>query len=333
MKILNTIVGLYSSTDETFDCGTKKIVPRWLLSLPGAGCEWAKKCGGRGCTMCALPDAAREFSHGHLLPTFVFSGLFNLARRSIREVSPEILAIYNAGSFLCDREIPRAFQLEVCRRVVNDPTLRILFVESRAEYVTPEKIGKMVALLNGKTLQVGIGLEVADEHVRNTVIKKGLTNASFERAVRVIKELGGQVLAYVFIKPVGFSEKEAIAEAVTTARYAFAVGVDIVAFEAALIHPKTEMARQYLAGGFRPPWLWTIITVLQQAYPLGYVYMGNFDWGDDRPYPLDIPRNCPKCSERIRQALHRFRRTNDIAVLDDAATTCGCKKEWERETR
>lgn len=329
MGIFGVVASLYSSTDETFDFELGRVVPRWSLSLPGAGCEWAKKTGG--CTMCALSDAAKQFSRGYLLPTSIFLNLYNIAYRSAKKVSPEILAIYNGGSFLCDCEIPRAFQLEVCRRVAHDPTIRTLFVESRVEYVTPEKISEMIALLGGKTLLVGIGLEVADERTRLEVVRKGLTNINFERAVTIVKRNGGQVLAYVFIKPIGFSERLAIDEAVATAEYAFSVGVDIAAFEAALIHPNTEMANRYLAGEFQPPKLWTIIEVLQRSYCLGNIYMGNFDWGDDLPRPLAIPGSCSECSREIRRRLYEFRQANDISVL--YGLTCECRNEWERDIK
>jgi radical SAM enzyme (TIGR01210 family) len=323
MKALLRLTELYSHLNIVYDPLLNSRVNRWSLSLPGAGCQWAKECGGSGCTMCALPDAAHQFSRGYLLPSAVFKALLKLAYSQIQKKSPDVLAVYNGGSFLCDAEIPTKFQSWLCRWAAENKTVQKIFVEARAEHISTPKTTKMLRQLAGKTLQIGIGLEVADQRIRNTVINKGMTNAVFEKAVETTKLFGAQVLAYVLLKPIGMTEREAIEEAIKTAEYAFSLGVDIVALESTLVHPNTPVAALYKRGVYSPPKLWSLIEALQQIHKLGPVWLGNFDWDDDLPYPLAVPENCPKCTPLIRETLHRYRREGDIEPL--SKLECECK--------
>jgi hypothetical protein len=315
----------FSYCDMSFDFAQGKAVPRWVLLLPGAGCEWYKKTGG--CTMCGFNQSTRLYTlGGRLLPSFVFNFLYWLGGRKARRVKPEQLTIYNGGSFLSDREIPLAFQLGVCEKVARHENLGSLLVESRAEFVTEGKLDQFLALLGGKKLWVAIGLECVTDEIRNRYFRKGLSRESFERAVKLLRDKGCSVLAYVFLKPLYLKEGEAIEEAVKTIEYAFRVGVSEVALECAFVQQGTAAEISYRRGEFRPPRLWSVIEVAQRARSLGPVRIGGFS---DEPPPIAIPENCPVCTPLVANAIDEYRRTNDIRFLD--GLTCGCRDDWKKE--
>jgi radical SAM enzyme (TIGR01210 family) len=192
--------------------------------------------------------------------------------------------------------------------------------------VTDEKIKFLKKELGEKSLIVSMGLEAQNDKVRNVYIKKGLSKETYENALKIIKQNGAKSLTYVFIKPIYLNEREAIDEAINTAKYTLNTGSNEVAFESAFIQEGTMMEQFYLKEEFKPPWLWTIIEVVKKTHNLGNIRLGGFE---DEPPPIAVPSNCSKCSKKIKEILQKYREINDIKVFDDLID-CECKKEWQK---
>lgn len=252
----------------------------------------------------------------------------------IKNQNPHNLTIYNGGSFLnsgnevpgLKPEIPLSLQKAICQHVGHHPTIQKVFVESRPEFVTQGNISTLTELLQGKTLQVGIGLESSNNTVRNRMLRKGMSLSNFQRAVGILREHKAESMAYVFLKPVGLSESEAIADAVNTIKFCFESGVNEVSLSCAFIQAETEMCRQYKLGLYRPPWLWSIIEVVKQTAHLGPVKIGTFE---DDPPPIDVAHNCEHCTTAVNQVLDQYRNSFNLSVFDQLA--CSCKQEWMKE--
>lgn len=320
-EIVHDIVSTYSTIDTRYCDADKKPIKKWTLMLPGAGCEYWKKSGG--CTMCGFSNSTQKYTKGFLYPSIVFKMLYRLAERSTLAVSPKHLSIFNGGSFFNDRELPSMFQEYIYKRISSNQTVKNLFVESRCEYIHEPKILEAMSLLDGKSFTVGIGLESHDDSIRNSVIKKGLSKKVFEEKVALLRNNGVDVLAYIFLKPIGLQEKDAFEEVIKTIDYAFSVGVTEVALSSAFIQPNTKMAVSYDNGEFKPPYLWTILEIIREIERKGLnVSIGGFT---DEPPPVAIPANCPDCSPLIYDAIEEFRQTRHLGIIPD----CSCKKQWE----
>jgi radical SAM enzyme (TIGR01210 family) len=146
------------------------------------------------------------------------------------------------------------------------------------------------------------------------------------KAIERLKSRGGFALTYVFLKPLGLSEREAIEEAVRTIEYAFNKGSDEISLSCAFVQEGTKTAKAYEDGKFRPPWLWSIIEVIRRTKHLGSVRVGSFK---DEPLPIAIPNNCSKCSLAIEEALRKYNLIRQISIFD--ALDCECKKQWIEE--
>jgi len=308
--------------DDIYDFEKKQLIKRLTILLPGKGCGWHKKSGG--CTMCGFPQKVRDI--GKKLNGNDLTNLFKIAQSMTLSDKPELITIFNAGSFINSEEIDEKTQLRICRLVGKHPTAKKLYVESRAEYVTTEKIKKLLKNLKGKKLIVAIGLESANDTIRNTYIHKGLPKEIYEQAIKTIQESGARSLTYIFIKPVNVHEKDAIEDAVETVKYAFEKGSDEVALESAFVQPDTLMEKLYKNNQFRPPWLWSIIEVLKRTNHFRAIHLGKFD---DTPPPIAIPENCPKCSPKIYELLDRYRETYDINLFN--GLNCECVEKWRKE--
>lgn len=317
--------GLGLATIETvFDCKKNAPAKRWILALPGAGCAWYKDTGG--CTMCGFNTSTYAYTFGgKLLPAFAFNTLVKLGWKSAKKYQPEILAVFNGGSFFNEKEIPSATQQEVFKFVAESACIKTLFVESRCEFITEEQILLAKKILGDKELKIGIGFESQDDFVRNKIIKKGLSKALFEKTMRTINASGAKSHAYVFLKPSGLSEHQAISETIKTIRYCFEVGVSEVNISCAFVQKNTPLHKLYLNGDFRPPWLWSIIKVLRATHHLGCVNVGGFN---DEPPPVAKPFNCPQCSHTVELVIDDYRRHRNISIFD--GLSCDCKIEWLR---
>ncbi|MCX6745942.1 MAG: archaeosine biosynthesis radical SAM protein RaSEA [Candidatus Parcubacteria bacterium] len=310
----------FSFIDKVFEPFWQKLVDRWVLELPGAGCEWYKKTGG--CTMCGFNQSTYKYTFGgKLYPHFVFMLIFLWARFLIRKARPEIMVIYNGGSFLSDKEIPLKTQLAILNFVRRHPTIKKIMVESRAEFVTEAKLQLYKNAIGNKELEIALGLESADDKVRNECLHKGLTKATFENAVKLCKVFGFQTFAYVFLKPHCLNEKEAIEDAVKSIEYCFQVGVDEVSLSCAFVQEGTLLHELYQSGEFQPPTLWSIIEVIQRTAHLGPVRIGSFD---DDPPPIAKPHNCGECDHEILVAIEHYRQTQDPTIF--TGLNCACKK-------
>jgi hypothetical protein len=302
----------FSFVDEIFDPLQKKLIKRWVLELPGAGCEWYKKTGG--CTMCGFNRSTYKYTfRGHLYPHCIFMLLFYYAYSLVKKEKPEQLVIYNGGSFLNDKEIPPKTQLAILRFVKNHPTLQKIMVESRAEFATTEKLLDYKKAIGNKKLEIAFGLESANDEVRNQCLKKGLTRREFVRAVMETKSLGFEVFAYVYLKPHCLDEETAVLDAIESIKYCFNVKVNEVSLSCAFVQKGTPLYQLYQEGLFKPPTLRSIIKVIKATASLGPVRIGSFD---DEPPPIAKPSNYDGTDEQYLHAINLYRKSHDIKIFE-----------------
>ena len=322
LEIANKFNLTFSYVDRIYDGTERKPIHRWVLLFPGSGCAWAKSEHG-GCYMCGFKSKIDEIAKAIRLSPRELMEVYKAAKHMVAGETPENLTIYNGGSFLNNDEIPLEIQLEICEDVSSIPSIKILFVESRPEFVTEEKISLLVSKLGEKRLKVGLGLECVSDDIREKCVNKGLSKKDFEKAVMLLRNNGARILTYVFIKPLYITEREAISEAIRTTNYAFQVGSNEVTLEAALVQKGTRMEEVYRKGNFRPPWLWSVIEVLKATYRLGTVNVGDFT---DEPPPIATPHNCERCSSKIVSLFKKYKESHEIGVFDNI--DCGCKSIW-----
>lgn len=299
---------------------------RLQIVLRSGGCQYALRPEG-GCTFCGFTDDIMKRGSPVGMEDLIrqFSAAFkahDCATEGIRDVN-----VYVAGSFFSDKEFPPEARYEIARLVSDDSYVKSMLVESRPEFVTSEKVGALKKILGEKILQVGIGLETADDDLRQRVLKKGFSNADYERAVEVLSVAGAEVLTYVLLKPTVMTDVEAVADAVEAVRYSFRVAkeADIrncVSLNPTFVPLTGELYQQWKRGEYRPPNLWGVVEVLRQTHDLGQIRVGLSDenlGGEGR-----VAENCKKCTALVRRAIEQFNITQNIGVFD--GLDCECRK-------
>ncbi|MEM5814776.1 MAG: DUF5591 domain-containing protein [Candidatus Aenigmatarchaeota archaeon] len=105
------------------------------------------------------------------------------------------LKVFNSGSFLDERQIPRAFRSYLVRKCEQNG-VKELIVESRGEYLTQQFADDMKS--DKVKVTIGYGLEVADDEMLKK-LQKGTTVADFIKASEFLHKNGFGMRAYVLV--------------------------------------------------------------------------------------------------------------------------------------
>ncbi|MFH0830108.1 MAG: DUF5591 domain-containing protein [Candidatus Aenigmatarchaeota archaeon] len=122
------------------------------------------------------------------------------------------LKIFNSGSFLDERQVPRAFRSYVVRKC-EAAGVKELVVESRGEYFTKEFVDDMKS--DRVKVSIGYGLEVADDEMLKK-LQKGTTAADFVKASDFLHKNGFQMRAYVMVNA-PYTDRESLRRTMKTA--------------------------------------------------------------------------------------------------------------------
>lgn len=291
-----------------------------FIILPTPGCAHALSESG-GCTMCSyIADSPLENVFSDEL-IHIFKNLMGR-----HEIKPKtVVKIFVSGSFLNEDELPKEARDEILKMLNEEKNIEEIVVESRPEFVREEVIKECLELLPDKIFEVSIGLESSSDYIKKYKINKGFLNEDFERAINVIKSLKSDYKitskAYLFVKPILTSEKEAIEDAVASAKYAEDVGVDRISFCPATIHKGTLMELLWRRGSYQPPWIWSILEIIKRVrsevkIP---VIMDTSGFGTRRG-----PFNCKKCNKRFKNLIIESNLRQNIPEEFE----CECKSRW-----
>jgi hypothetical protein len=304
---------------------------RLMVVLRAPGCSYALRTGG--CTVCGF--TAHLSTRGAPVTAAALAAQLHAAieaHADERGQPPiEHLDLYCSGSFFNDEEIPPAARAALFALAQRElPALRTLLVDTRPEFVTASALAAARAALGREgtpvRLEVAIGLESADDEVRNRLIRKGFSYASFARAAEALAGAGAALAVYLLLKPPGLEEEAALADVLASGRALCALrerlGLRLrVALEPTLVVLGTPLHEEHRAGRYRSPSLWSVVRAAVGLAELGLpVHVGLSDEGLPT---ADRPRSCPACDGALREALRAFNRGQDPAPLR-ALRCAGC---------
>ncbi len=290
--------------------------------LSTVGCAHARSDSG-GCTMCSyLLDGVQEQPTAEQIVT-----QFKTALGEIETESPPIsIKIYTSGSFLDDEEIPPEARSQILRLIAKDERIRELIIESRPEYVRESTVSTFRTVLVDRNIEIGMGLESADDTVRAICINKAFNLHAFKDALRTAKKYNIGIRAYVLLKPPFLTERDALLDAISTIHEARALGVTTISLNPVNVQKETLVERLWTRGNYRPPWLWSVIEVLRKGSSISDKWMKIVC----DPVAGGKPRgahNCGKCDGDIMEAIRRFSLKQDPTALQNLS--CDCVNQWE----
>ncbi|PNW63856.1 UNVERIFIED_CONTAM: TIGR01210 family radical SAM protein [Euhalothece sp. KZN 001] len=245
--------------------------------------------------------------------------------RDAAETPAGQVKIYTSGSFLDDREVPPETREAIATRL--GPRDRIV-LESLPDFVEPQTLGPFLA--QGMASDLAIGLETSSDRIRRDAVNKYFGYEAFEQAAAAVSTAGAAadppagIKAYLLLKPPFLAEGEAVEDMISSIRdCASTDGVHTVSMNPTNVQSYTMVNELYRAGGYRPPWLWSIAAVLQEtASDPVLVVSDPVGAGSDRG-----AHNCGECDDRLYRAIKDFNLRQDPSVFDEV--DCVCEAAWE----
>jgi len=287
------------------------VVDAFVVIFVTEGCSWAHHSG---CTMCG-------YGNDSAATPVTTADLEQQVSTALRDYHGEpLVKIFNSGSFLDDRELPPKARETMLSSFSKASKIT---VESRPEYVTAEALEQIHALTDPRVFEVGIGLETSNDTVREHAINKGFTFAQYKTAAHLLRKQRMSVKTYLLTKPPFLTEQEAGEDNVQSIR-AIAPLTDIISLNPVTVQRHTLVEFLWRRDQYRPPWLWTLVDVLQRGRQLfpGHLKCDTVAGGSQRG-----PHNCGTCDTKILDALNAFSLHQDPSVFNDLA--CPCHDLWQ----
>jgi radical SAM enzyme (TIGR01210 family) len=292
-----------------------KVLDTLTIILRTGGCAWNRclMCGYRYERSTGLNREEQERSLAWQL---------SWVKNAFSPDGYQVVKIFTSGSFFDPGEVPpnvRILAAELFRG-------KLVIAETRPEFVEEEAIGSFSAAIDDGSwdipLYVAMGLETVSDPVREKSICKGFTFEDFCHASRVSRKAGAGVKAYLLMKPLFLTEREALEDMHVSVKEV-SRRADLVSMNPCTVQSRTDLEWYWRRGAYRPPYLWSVLEVLDRA-PV-HITCDPLGGGQVRG-----PHNCGRCDHDIIQAVRDYSLSGDRAIIGKAlATDCACKNEWE----
>ena len=280
-----------------------------------AGCTWSK------CRMCSYRHERYGEENGVALLAHLRAQLA-WVRREYKPDEYRMVKIFTSGSFFDPVEVPPPFLSDVAAAFRG----KLVIAETRPEFVAADTLQTFIDRIDDGSWKTpfycAIGLETSSDIVREKCINKGFRFADFRNAANTARTAGAGVKAYLLFKPLFLTEGEAIAD-MKASLQDVAPYAELISMNPCTVQRNTELEYYWKRGAYRPPYLWSILTILSHARaPVTCDPLGG---GQKRG-----PHNCGKCDYEIVQGIRDYSLNGDRDLIGALLETeCSCKKEWE----
>ena len=280
-----------------------------------AGCTWSK------CRMCSYRNERYGEQSGEALLGHLRAQLaWVLAEYKVADF--RMIKIFTSGSFFDPAEVPPAFLADIAGAFRG----KLVIAETRPEFIREETLRPFIETIDDGTwkmpLYCAVGLETSNDEIREKCIRKGFTFGDFKDAARIAHTAGAGVKAYLLHKPLFLTEKEAFNDMKQSIRDA-AEHAEIISMNPCTVQRKTELEFYWKRGAYRPPYLWSVLTLLQES-PV-HMTCDPLGGGQKRG-----PHNCGKCDYELVKGIRDYSLNADRELINALLETeCNCKNEWE----
>ncbi|MFW9904227.1 MAG: archaeosine biosynthesis radical SAM protein RaSEA [Candidatus Thorarchaeota archaeon] len=308
---------IWSSTIET----TQNIVI--VMIVPTRGCSWALSETG-GCSVCGYIN---DSSHDYPIPEKEILEEIDHSLSKNESNKPIEFKLYNSGSFFDENDIPEKLRIEILEKIRKDPRIFRLSVESRPEFLRNNLnlIKETKRILKPIQLEIGVGLESSNNTILKDCWNKGFSLEDYRRSAQKVRSLKIRLKSYILIKPPFLTEKEAIVDAINTARDAFTIGTDVISFNPCNIQNGTLISHLFKQDRYQPPWIWSVLFIVKSVsniFPDIDIICEPTAGGKQRG-----THNCGKCDRVVLDLIDKVIKKEKIP--EDLSTICECYSKWK----
>jgi len=287
---------------------------------------YTQACRWSSCTACNLPKTS---SITHVPYHSIMRQIDDIFREPdvIRQADKiRKVIVSNQGSVLDERTFSSTALMYLVAKInLHVSNLRTLCLETRPEYVDRaelEFLRRDIREANSPeaNIELAIGFEAFDNHIRNDIFKKGLTHRKFEELVKMVAAYKFRLKCYFMQKPVlGMSSGEAIADVHRAINFLsrlakendVAINMHLNPTYAAI---GTPLGDAFLKHKYNPPRLIDVARAVVHAKgkPIS-VYIGL----DDEDMAVPGGSFIRDGDEKLVRELGRFNITQDYEILEN----------------
>jgi hypothetical protein len=177
----------------------------------------SKRCRYK-CAFCTLPfESSRDWvADRDILQQFRY--IVDELKHALSVI--ERVTLSNEGSVLDAETLGPVALEEIVKAVGRMRRVRRIELETRLEFVQPDRLRRLGALAPRARLGILTGFETRDERIRDRVLKKGEPLKVFCSGLDQVAEAGASLTAYVLFKPDSrMTDEQACEEAAASIRY------------------------------------------------------------------------------------------------------------------
>jgi archaeosine synthase beta-subunit len=294
-------------------------VPELVIAL------YTKRCRYQ-CTFCVLPEGSALTLVGAEQIAHQVDAAFAMVAR--QQIAIRQISIGNEGSILDARTLPAEHLKMVLERCAAHPGVESIILETRAEFITEQALDRVEEAIGGCRLTLKVGLETADDHIRNDILGKRMDLGDFERAVKLIGARGHKLSSYILLKASPWhTDEQGRADAIATCEYLIrlceAAGVPLQLRVNSMYRAEgSPWAKQAAAAGWTPPSVFDLARVMEAvARPGVEVYAGLSAEGLATPDGHFDSR--PDYRPEAEELMERYNETGDYRLLPAVAAGPG----------
>jgi radical SAM enzyme (TIGR01210 family) len=283
-----------------------KVVDAWVIIFRTRGCYWAR---ASGCSMCGyVNDVAQEVSVEDLN--------HQLDAALKKHAGQPMVKVYTSGNFFDDHEVSAEMRATILREL-GDRCDKVI-VETLSHLLRREQLEAALGLVD--ELEVAFGLESTNPRVLRQSVNKVWGLEEHAKGAALAHDAGATVKTYLLIKPPFVTEREAIEDAVRSGHEADPHS-DTISFNPVNIQSHTIVDRLFRRGEYRPPWLWSVVEVLERTRALKAQVKSHPTAGG----MVRGAHNCGACDRALVNAIEEF----SLGLREDFRDlACDCKNVW-----
>jgi hypothetical protein len=301
------------------------------IILRTRGCSWALSETG-GCTMCGyIRDANIENVNQSQIQNQIDYVLDN----KIKEISEDdenfVIKIFNSGSFFDENELSEETKRYIYEKVAEIDNVKEFVIESRLEFINSENIKELKNHLKGKYIEIAVGLETVNDYIRNYYINKGMKIEEFKNILKICKENGVGIKAYLLLKPPFLNETGAIDDCINSIKNLVKLKVNTISINPLNIQKGTLTEYLWYQNRYHPPWFHSLFKVIKKS--LSQNDLKNVRLLSD-PSGAGTKRgihNClrKECEKAAQNSLQNFVFSQELDTLDRNEFECDCKRKYQ----
>lgn len=270
------------------------------------------------CTMCPFPsESSIGVNSDNLIKQFDNSFLNDNISNY------EIVTIFNNGNMFKDSEIPAAARIHMYDRV-REAGCKYFVTESLPQFYDQEHHEEAIEHLGDVRLCVFMGLQSANDFIRNVCINTTCTKGNYEKAVNLMLSVNYIPHAFLMLKPPFVSEVRGVTDVMESLEYLERIGVKTVTICPTRVAPGTLLEKLYDMNEYEPPWNWSVVDILEKWNDKGGVIpMVNTSELKTEINPDSVcAYGCPKCHDNTIREIERYLYSRDVNILRKINCEC-----------